>query len=143
MDSVKADREILRNFYRHMMPRAGFQEDKYEYCWEYLGSSGIYVHQAEVFGWQRVKNTDPENPTMRDATGHCVVGDTLLMRMPKERYEELQKARKALVREHKGDETQEETRMKIDERISRLVGHDVSVSFEFKDQRELSARKGT
>ena len=136
-----SDREILRNFYKMMSPTEGFDEAKYAYQWEYLGANGIYIHQSKVLGWQAVHGADAENPAMRDASGHAVMGDVMLMRMPRERYEQIQRARQALVREQRGEVTDEQMRAQIDERISRMVGQNISMSFKFKDRRELDTRK--
>lgn len=141
MSRAEEDREILRSFYRNMTPKESFDESKYAYQWEYLGANGIYLWQSKCLGWETVRGADVENSAMRDGSGNCVMGDTVLMRMPRERYDQLQDVRQALVREQRGERTQEEVRRDIDDKISRLMGHDINVSFQFRDQRELADRK--
>ena len=141
IDTSKEDREILRSFYANMTPKENF-DPTFEYQWEHIGANGIYVWQSKSLGWQIVGGSEPENPGMRDASGRCVMGDVVLMRMPKERYDKLQLARQALVREQKGDKTREQIQEEIDEKVSRLVGHKINVSFKFDDRRELSGKRG-
>ena len=141
IDTSKEDREILRSFYANMTPKENF-DPTFEYQWEYIGANGIYVWQSKSLGWQIVGGAEPENPGMRDASGRCVMGDVVLMRMPKERYERLQLARQALVREQRGDKTREQIQEEIDDKVSRLVGHKVNVSFKFDDRRELAQKRG-
>lgn len=141
--STEDDREILRHFYRMMTPQENFDTDKYAYQAEYLGANGIYVWQSKSLGWEVIRGDMPENPSMRDASGNCVMGDVVYMRMPRARYDQLQRARQALVREQRGEQTQQEVRREIDEKISRLVGHDINIGFQFKDLRELADRKGS
>lgn len=141
MAKVEEDREILRSFYRNMVPQENFDNDKYAYCAEYLGANGTYVWQAKVLGWEVIRGEMPENPSMRDANGNATMGDVIFMRMPKERYEQLQRARRAGVAETRGGMSEAQIRDEIDEKVSRMVGSDIRVSFEFKDQRELKTRK--
>ncbi len=141
MPALQEDREILRSFYRNMVPQEGFDKEKYEYCAEYMGVNGTYIWQAKVLGWEVIRGDMPENPSMRDSSGNATMGDVVFMRMPKDRYEQLQRARKALVSEARGSQTADQVRQDIDDKISRLVGHDVNMSFKFRDQRDLDTRK--
>jgi hypothetical protein len=88
-----------------------------------------------------VRGAMAENPMLRDAGGNCVVGDTVLMRMPRDRYLQLQGAKESLAREARGDRSEEAMRAEIDERISKLVGSNVKVAFEFRDTRDLADRR--
>lgn len=141
LSTTEGNREIIRNFYRNRTPKVGFDESEYAYQWEYRGCDGIYMWQSQSLGWETVKNDMPENPQLRDPSGYCVLADTVLMRMPRENYAELQTVRKAIVGEQRGERSREEITADIDEKVSRLVGHNINVSFRFNDQRELATRK--
>lgn len=143
ISTTEEQREILRNFYRNMTPQENFDTEKYAYQAEYIGANGIFLWQSKSLGWETIRGDMPENPSMRDASGNCTMGDVVFMRMPLDRYNMLQGARKAIVREQRGELTQEEVRREIDEKVSRLLGHDINISFKFRDQRdpELTKRR--
>ena len=140
-NTLREDREILRRFSENSTPQFNFNPE-YEYTWEYVGANGRYIWNAQAIGWQPVHGDMDENPGIRDAAGNCVIGDTMLMRMPKQRHDGLRDAKRSLDREARGELSEEATRAEIDARISRLIGSDVKIAFEFRDRRELAARQG-
>jgi hypothetical protein len=138
---LEEDREILRQFQQSLTPRENFDEGTYVYCAEYIGKDGIYIHQAKSIGWEPISKDMPENPMLRDASGYCTMGDVMFMRMPIARWKQLERAQQAIIRETLGEKNEEQTKREIDDKISQMVGHQVKMSFEFKDQRELTERK--
>ena len=135
------DREILRKFKMSQFPEEGFDRNKYAYHAEYTGANGIYIWQAKCLGWEVIRGEMPENPSLRDEKGECKMGDVVFMRMPLERKHEIDKMQKSLDREAVGEMDEENVRRDIDEKMSRLLGHNVNMSFQFRDQRELRERK--
>jgi hypothetical protein len=139
--TAEEEREILRQFQELKPPQENFDTEKYAYMAEYVGCNGRYIHQAKVAGWEPIRGDMPENPMLRDVSGYCVMGDVMYMRMPKERFEMFRRAQDAVLRRQLGDTSEEDKRREINEKMSRLVGHSVNMSFEFKDQRTIQDRK--
>lgn len=140
MGQLEEDRELLRHFADSSMPQENFNSD-YEYQWEYRGANGRYLWAAKALGWDFVRGAHAENPSIRDESGNCTIGDVALMRIPKDRYKQLRDASTSLAREARGDMNEEAMRNEIDQRISRLVGSNVRVAFEFRDTRDLDSRR--
>lgn len=141
MASLQEDREILRQFRQDQFPMENFDTTKFKYHAEYVGANGMYIWQAKSLGWEVIKGDMPENPSMRNERGECQMGDVVFMRMPLAQYARVERARDALNREAMGQADQETVRKEIDDKISKLVGHNVNISFEFRDQRELAQKK--
>ena len=142
--SLEEDREILRHFWQNQLPCDGFDTTKYKYHAEYIGPStaqAMYIYQAKLLGYEVIRGDMPENSSIRDEKGECRVGDIVFMRIPLERYKQIERAQNAMNRETMGEMTADQVKRDIDEKMSRLVGHNVSMSFQFRDQRELAQRK--
>lgn len=60
------------------------------YFWCYEGQNGRWVNQARRLGWTVVQSADTEAPTLKDARGYRVIGDTVLMWTTVANYEKLQ-----------------------------------------------------
>ena len=142
MPTIEEDREILRKFSHYTAPREGFDESKYAYCAEYTGCSGVFVWKAKALGWEIISGEMPENPSLRDVNGHSTMGDVVFMRMPRQRYEELERVRAASARIARNEGDEELKRKQIDEAISKVVGQNIELSFQFKDRNELRAVRG-
>jgi hypothetical protein len=72
----------------------------FKYMWCYEGHNGREIVKKQRLGWIVVQSDMPECSSMKDARGYRRIGDTVLMRIPEERYFELEKAEeyKRLVR---------------------------------------------
>ena len=65
----------------------------HHYLWAYFGMNGRVVWQRKRDGWKVVSGNDPEAPELKDADGLRKIGDCLLMKIPLERYNQLQAER--------------------------------------------------
>lgn len=96
-DAFEIENEIAQHFdadYGMLPPN---KSPNHEYCWVQRDPKGLFgnrwflAKQAE--GWQRVTSRDPDAIGMEHAVfadGSIVVGDVILMRIRKERFEILQ-----------------------------------------------------
>jgi hypothetical protein len=140
-------REILRQLRNNPsmgLPRDGFDETKWHYCWEHTGGSsqpGFHINLAEMVGWRKVHGDDPENRQLRDDSGHCRLADVVLMKIPRERWEELQREKRRDFDLARGIRDEEEMRDEINEQVSKLVGYPIKVAFDFAHPSQLVDRK--
>jgi len=86
---LEIDREIAYHINRNELEITGAQEG-FVYCWEYFGQNGRLVMGKKRDGWEVVNGNDPEAQELKYVDGTRHLGDVLLMRIPKERYEVLQ-----------------------------------------------------
>lgn len=84
---LREDREILGKM--NLLEVTNAQPGR-TYKWVYYGLNGQMVMKMKYFGWRVVGSDDPECPEMREADNTRRIGDTLLMWIPVERYEELE-----------------------------------------------------
>jgi len=84
---AEPDREII---YELDGLRVSNRDPNYEYCWVYYGLNSQLVWQKRYLGWRVVTGTDPECQEYKEVDGTRRIGDVLLMRIPKERYLELE-----------------------------------------------------
>ena len=138
---MEEQREILRHFRVGSLPEEGFDHTKYAYHYEHVGANGTFIWQSKMLGWDTVRGDMPENPDMRDASGRCIVGDVVLMRMPKARFAQIEREGIELRREREGVQTKEQVQADIDDKMSKLLGHKVKTAFEFHDPKELNSRR--
>lgn len=133
-------REILRN--QSMLFHVENANPDKIYAYEHFGgaSGNTHIFRAKAVGYQVVGGDDPENPGMRNADGHCVVGDTILMSIDKERAEEIYKEVRRMSHDRLGDDKNEQMLENINEALSRELGRQVKVSFTYKDPSELQNR---
>lgn len=64
----------------------------YKYMWCYEGQRGREIVKKTRLGWQVVQSDMPECPTLKDARGYRLIGDVILMRIPIDKFEELEAA---------------------------------------------------
>jgi hypothetical protein len=86
-NKIKEDREILHDL---QMGHGEVTKAQPGYCylWVYYGQQGQQVWAAKALG----TGNDPEARELKEADGTRRLGDVLLMRITKERYEELKRA---------------------------------------------------
>lgn len=65
---------------------------QYRYMWVYEGLNGQMIVKKSRLGWMVVQAADPECPSLKDARGYRKIGDTILMRIPVDRFEKLAQA---------------------------------------------------
>ena len=85
-DAFEIDREIQDALANAL---TGLQEDKYVYCLACTREDGRDVWEKKALGWEVVSGDMPEARNLRtkgDADSTRRIGDTILMRMTKERY---------------------------------------------------------
>jgi hypothetical protein len=87
-DAFRIDREIAAQFDELFVAN---QLPDYHYCWVNSQSDGGKQIRAKLAfkGWEIVHGDMPEAPDLKDAAGNRRLGDVLLMRIKKERYNAL------------------------------------------------------
>ena len=89
-EAFEEDREILYKSIDQQMVEVSNKLPDHVYCWTYFGQSGQQVWAKKALGWQVVTGTDKECEEHKEADGSRRIGDTLLMRVPRERWERLE-----------------------------------------------------
>jgi len=98
LDQMKIENEIASKFDFLVVPEA--LEDM-RYCWvNYVNQHALAVKTKQVEGWEIVCGDMPECPNLRDELGRRRIGDVILMRIPIDRYVQIQ-YRNQLVKENK------------------------------------------
>jgi hypothetical protein len=64
----------------------------YAYIWVYEGLNGREVVKKQRLGWVVVTGDDPECLSLKDVRGYRKIGDTILMRIPQDKFEKLEQA---------------------------------------------------
>ncbi len=141
VNPAKPQREILRHFRQRHLPEQNFDHTKYKYHYEHLGANGSFVYGAQTLGYEVVRGDMPENPDLRDATGRCVLGDVVLMRMPLDVWDQLNQETEIERSRIRGDKSKQELIEEVNDRASALLGQRVNIMFEFRDRDELKTRK--
>jgi hypothetical protein len=98
-DALEPDNEILQFASENVMDSGSFPvtdaDELYTYCWVFRDPSGRYggiqIMRKKIQGWQLCHYGNPETAGMKSAEGYCVIGDTLLMRIRKDRYLSIRK----------------------------------------------------
>ncbi len=88
--AFEEDREILYKSIDKEMIKVTNKQDGYMYAWTYYGQNGQMVIAKRALGWRVVTGTDPECSEHKEADGTRRIGDTLLMRIPIERWHRLE-----------------------------------------------------
>ena len=97
------DREILYKSIDQQMVEVTNKQKDFIYAWTYYLQNSVQVWAKRALGWRVVKGTDPECIEHKEVDGTRRIGDTLLMRIPRERYEMLEAdAIKRKEDQHKG-----------------------------------------
>ena len=89
-DKVAPDREILHRSIDQQMIHVSNRDPNYVYAWIYYGLNGQMIWAKRALGWRVVTGPDKECSEYKEADGTRRIGDTLLMKIPKERYLELE-----------------------------------------------------
>lgn len=92
------ENEIAENFDpATTMLKVSNADEYYMYCWVFSGMHGLMITQKTIEGWQVVQGSDPEALEHKGINADTTrrVGDTLLMRIPKDRYLVIERRRKA------------------------------------------------
>lgn len=84
--AFEEDREILAHLDELYIADA---LPTYKYLWVYFGLNGRVVWQRKRDGWKVVSGDDPEALELKDADGFRKIGDCLLMKIPRERYDQI------------------------------------------------------
>jgi hypothetical protein len=88
--AFEEDREILAHLDElHISD----PDPNFEYLWAYFGMNGRVVWQRKREGWKVVSGDDPEAIELKDADGFRKIGDALLMKIPRERYNQIEAER--------------------------------------------------
>jgi len=87
---VAPDREILYRSIDQQMIHVSNKDPNYVYAWVYYGQNSQMVWAKKAMGWRVVTGPDKECAEYKEADGTRRIGDTLLMKIPKERYFELE-----------------------------------------------------
>jgi len=114
-DAFEIENEIASHFdeidYGMMPPN---KSPNHEYCWVQRDPRGTFGNRwflsKQAQGWQRVTSRDPDAVGMEHAIhvdGSIVVGDVILMRITKERYELLQRRQDEKTRKLESNATSE------------------------------------
>jgi hypothetical protein len=115
-DRMKIDREVAQKFTRTGDVHIDNMQPDYQYCLTYRDPygkfAGQFVWRNMAEGWERVVGDMPEGrefPGMA-VTGERWVADCLLMRIPKSRWEALEKeqARKRMIMQRGADQPSDE-----------------------------------
>lgn len=64
----------------------------YRYMWVYEGLNSQMIVKKSRLGWVVVQGQDPECAALKDARGYRKIGDTILMRIPEDRFNKLEQA---------------------------------------------------
>ena len=100
-DAFKEDREILYKSIDQKMIEVTDAQPNYVYCWTYYGGNSAMVWAKKALGWEVVSGDMPECRGNLEADGTRRIGDTLLMRIPREGYEQLRARQElAAARQH-------------------------------------------
>jgi len=92
-DVVAPDREILSRLRPEGMLDGSHVTNRqpgWEYCWVYYGLNSQFVWQKKYLGWRVVTGSDPECQEYKEVDGTRRIGDVLLMKIPRERYLEIE-----------------------------------------------------
>ena len=87
---IAPDREILHRSIDQQMIHVSHRDPEYQYAWVYYGLNGQMIWAKRALGWRVVTGPDKECEEYKEADGTRRIGDTLLMKIPKERYLELE-----------------------------------------------------
>lgn len=140
-DPDRPIREILRDgSYLFTVEDA---QDEYAYAYEQFGgaSGNSHIIRAKTAGYEVVRGDMPENKDNRNEQGMCVVGDTMLLRIKKERHQKIQDEIGRIHRERRGEEKNDNMLENLNEQLSQALGRRVNVTFSYKDPAELSQRR--
>ena len=96
--ALELDRELQDLIRGHNALEVSHADPLYVYCWTYFGLNGQMVWQKKAQGWEVVQGDMKESKEYKAEDSTRRVGDTLLMRMRRDRYAKLELAQK-LVRE--------------------------------------------
>lgn len=66
--------------------------DGYRYMWVYEGLNGQMIVKKSRLGWTVVQGDMPECAALKDARNYRQIGDTILMRIPEDRFNQLEEA---------------------------------------------------
>lgn len=88
--AFEEDREILYKSIDQQMIDVTSRQKGFVYAWVYYGQSGQMVWAKKALGWRTVTGDDPECKEHREADGTRRIGDTLLMKVPYERWLQLE-----------------------------------------------------
>jgi len=94
---LKIENEIAQNFDpSSTMLKVSNPDVCFMYCWVYSGAHGLMITQKQIEGWLVVQGEDPEAVEHKGIGADTTrrVGDTLLMRIPKDKYLVLERRRK-------------------------------------------------
>lgn len=141
-DPFEPIREIRRR--SDMLTEVTNKQAGYEYRFERItGASGnSHVTRARAVGFEIVKGDDPENAETRDANGYCVIGDVVLLRIKKDRMNEIEDEMRSEVSMKRGSDQREDTLAKqLSEELSRKLGKQTNVVFSYQDPKDLANRR--
>jgi len=88
--AFEEDREILHRSIEKQMVQVSEKDLNYIYCWTYYGQNSQQVWAKKALGWEVVTGDMKEAREHIEADGTRRIGDTLLMRVRKERFEQLE-----------------------------------------------------
>ncbi len=88
--AFEEDREILAHLDELHLSNP---DPNFEYLWAYFGMNGRVVWQRKREGWKVVSGDDLEAIELKDADGLRKIGDALLMKIPRERYNQIEAER--------------------------------------------------
>lgn len=88
--ALEEDREILYRSIDQQMIEVTNKVDGFVYAWVYYGQNSQQVWAKRALGWRVVTGPDPECIEHKEADGTRRIGDTLLMRVPYERWVQLE-----------------------------------------------------
>jgi hypothetical protein len=125
-NKVAPDREILYKSIDQQMVEVSNKQPGWMYAWIYYGLNGQMIWAKKALGWQVVTGSDKECSEYKEADGTRRIGDTLLMKIPKERWLELEeRAAKRRDEQYLGikarlQELSEKSGIKVHEDISKV-----------------------
>jgi hypothetical protein len=94
---LRVENEIAQNFDpATSMLKVSNPDVCFMYCWAFSGMHGLMITQKQIEGWTVVQGEDPEAIEHKGIGADTTrrVGDTLLMRIPKDKYLLLDRRRK-------------------------------------------------
>lgn len=88
-NKFKIENEIAQHFdLASLMLKVSEADVTCMYCWVLSGAHGIMITQKQIEGWEVVQGDDPEALSHKGIGADTTrrIGDTLLMRIPKDKY---------------------------------------------------------
>jgi len=124
--TIEVENEIAQH-YDHLNPPN--QDPAFRYCWVYCDPYGKVGNQPfmrkKAEGWEAVRASDPDAVGLehaRHVSGNVIVGDTILMRLPLDRWLTLERKRHARQRSVESGVTTE-----LEEMAEKYAAHGVKI----------------